>query len=79
MNQHYCHPGDLHTEWDQDDPRRLALFDCDGNFLWLTPVGWTEEMARSALDFANRAYETGFRMGEHNKAYEIRKALGVGS
>lgn len=56
------------------------LYDCDGYLLFVFPLaeGWEDEqMILRALDFANEAFERGVRVGRSDKAFEIRKALGM--
>ena len=55
--------------YDGDDGQRGVLHSF--------PESMTDEQILDALDFANRAYETGCRVGREEKAAEVRKILGV--
>ena len=77
----FCHPKDAVI---RDDDREHTegeklLCDCDGDVLFAFPSGWTEEQIMKALDFANDAFEKGIQYGRSDKAYEVRKALGIHS
>lgn len=58
-------------------PASAVLFDCDGNRVHRFDEDWTDDQIWAALEFANSAYAHGLTVGAVNKAYEIRKVLGV--
>jgi len=77
----FCHPQDAIVE---DDDREMTkgeklLRDCDRDILFAFPSEWTTDQVMKALDFANEAFEKGIRYGRSDKAYEVRKALGMSS
>jgi hypothetical protein len=49
------------------------------NILFAFPSDWTSDQVMKALDFANEAFERGIRYGRSDKAYEVRRALGISS
>lgn len=75
----YCHPGDAFIERKKDGPAgdTCELYDCDGNKLFAFAPEWTDAQIMKALDFANVAFSAGVRYGRSDKAYEVRKALGM--
>jgi hypothetical protein len=77
----YCHPQDAKIVDDVRDNTKgeKLLYNCDGDLLFAFPNDWTEEHVMKALDFANEAFERGNRYGRSDKAYELRKALGMTS
>lgn len=53
-----------------------VLLDEEGEVLWCFPWEWSDDQVWLALDFANRAYDSGFSSGKFLQQFEIRKALG---
>jgi hypothetical protein len=75
----YCHPKDAKIVEDERENTKgeKLLYSCDGDLLFAFPNDWTDEQVMKALDFANEAFGVGRRLGRLDKAYEIRKALGM--
>lgn len=57
--------------------KQAVLMSCDGDYLLVVPSTWTDDQILTALCFANYTHRIGFNKGMIQKAYEIRKALGV--
>ncbi len=79
----YCHPQDAFIREDEREMTKgeKLLYSCDGDLLFAFPGPgeWTDEQIMIALDFANQAFERGVIFGRSEKAYEMRKALGMAS
>jgi len=78
----YCHPTDAKIIEDEREFTKgeKLLYNCDGDILFAFPGPgeWADEQIMMALDFANEAFAAGVRYGRTEKAYEVRKALGMG-
>jgi hypothetical protein len=55
----------------------VAVVDCDGDVVFSVSNQWTDEQILIAFNIANKSYSEGFKAGENNKAYEIKKVLGI--
>lgn len=69
-----CHQDDLIIDRSNNE---VSLYNGDGELLvtFVKPI--TDESIREVLAFANSVYQQGQKMGEFNKQYEIKKALGL--
>ncbi|MDD5305573.1 MAG: hypothetical protein PHS14_20940 [Elusimicrobia bacterium] len=76
----YCHPVDAWIDREVLDlPEIARLRNTEGDKLFDFPAAWTNDQIMIALDFANKAFERGLALGRADKAFEIRKALGMDS
>ncbi len=62
---------------DPDYPGMVAVFDDEGEHVWTFLGEWSDDQIKMAIDLANHAYATGYRLGGDNKAREIRLAIGA--
>lgn len=55
----------------------VGLFGEEGQPLGQLPASWSDEEIRGVVRFANKAYSLGYENGARDKAYDIRKVLGL--
>ncbi|MCW8829980.1 MAG: hypothetical protein OQK32_00485 [Gammaproteobacteria bacterium] len=74
----YAHKDDCSiTRGGEQFPGKAVLWDCDGEVLFVCAESWTDEQIYHALAFANKTYSKGCEIGQHQKMWDIKKALGI--
>ena len=58
-------------------PEYVDLYDCDGDKLFTFPGSMSDAQIMVAIDFANKIFSTGVRIGAGQKLLQIRAALGI--
>jgi hypothetical protein len=73
----YWHKEDCHIDREHANFTDVALLlDCDGEVIFRAPASeWSDNQIWKALELMNEAYAIGVKVGQSQKAHEIKKAL----
>lgn len=70
------HPQDLVIDRDSSKIT-VALYDCDGNYLWSFDSSWSDDQIKEVVRFANHAFRKGYETGKHMELHRVQTALGI--
>lgn len=75
----YVHSEDCSVIRDHEEfnTNLAVLMDCDGDIVFSVPKEYSDEQIFYILNLVNTFYSKGIKYGEENKAYQIRKILGI--